>query len=108
MYQLPYIVTDRRFLQMAHITGPQFIALQVEDLEAAKRFYTEQLGLLPTEQGPEHAVVFQTSPIPFAIRTPSVDLAGSTWLGLGVALWLGCEQAGRQPCMVGCVNTVWI
>jgi len=93
---------------MAHITGPQFIALQVEDLEAAKRFYTEQLGLLPTEQGPEHAVVFQTSPIPFAIRTPSVDLAGSTWLGLGVALWLGCEQAGRQPCMVGCVNTVWI
>lgn len=77
---------------MAHVTGPGFIALQVEDLEAAKQFYTEQLGLIPTDQGPEHAVVFQTSPIPFAIRTPNVDLADSTRLGWGVALWLGCEQ----------------
>lgn len=78
---------------MAHVIGPQFIALQVEDLGAAKQFYTEQLGLIPTDQGPEHAVVFQTSPIPFAIRTPSVDLSQSTRLGWGVALWLGCEQA---------------
>lgn len=78
---------------MAHVTGPQFIALQVEDLNAAKRFYVEQLGLIPTEQGPEHAVVFQTCPIPFAIRTPNVELADSARLGWGVALWLGCEQA---------------
>jgi len=78
---------------MAQVTGPQFVALQVEDLQSAKRFYTEQLGLVPTDEGPEHAVVFQTQPIPFAIRTPSVDLSGSTRLGWGVALWLGCEQA---------------
>ncbi|WP_028672130.1 VOC family protein [Saccharospirillum impatiens] len=78
---------------MAHVTGPQFIALQVEDLEAAKRFYTEQLGLTPTDQGPPHAVVFDSTTIPFALRTPNVDLAGSTKLGWGIALWLGCEQA---------------
>ncbi|WKD27500.1 VOC family protein [Halomonas sp. KG2] len=78
---------------MPHVTGPQFIALQVENLEAAKQFYTEQLGLIPTDQGPEHAVVFQTLPIPFALRTPNINLADSPRLGWGVALWLGCEQA---------------
>lgn len=77
---------------MTQVTGPQFIALQVDDLHAAKQFYTEQLGLAPTEAGPAHAVVFDTHPIPFAIRTPSVDLADSTRLGWGVALWLACEQ----------------
>lgn len=78
---------------MPSVVGPQFIALQVEDLNAARKFYTEQLGLVATDQGPEHAVVFQTQPIPFAIRTPSVDLQESSRLGWGVALWLGCEQA---------------
>jgi catechol 2,3-dioxygenase-like lactoylglutathione lyase family enzyme len=30
---------------MAKVIGPDFISLQVKDLEASKRFYTEHLGL---------------------------------------------------------------
>ncbi len=78
---------------MTKILGPDFIALQVRDLEASKRFYTESLGLLPAPDSPPNAVVFQTQPIPFAIRTPAVNLDESPRLGWGVALWLKCEDA---------------
>ncbi len=56
------------------ITGPDFVALQVRDLEASARFYTEQLGLRRAPASPPGAVVFATEPIPFAVREPSVDL----------------------------------
>ena len=36
----------------------------------------------------EHAVVFATEPITFAIREPLVDLDAVEHLGWGVALWL--------------------
>ena len=78
---------------MSRIIGPDFIALQVRDLEAAKQFYTEQLGLVLAPQSPPNAVLFQTEPIPFAIRTPLVDLDASQKLGWGVSLWLNCEKA---------------
>ncbi len=78
---------------MSRAIGPDFIALQVRDLEAAKQFYTEKLGLVPAPQSPPNAVLFQTEPIPFAIRTPLVDLDASQKLGWGVSLWLKCEKA---------------
>lgn len=78
---------------MTKLIGPDFIALQVRDLEASKRFYTEHLGLSPTHRGPPGAVVFDTTPIPFAIRTPLVDLSASELLGWGVSLWLACDDA---------------
>jgi predicted enzyme related to lactoylglutathione lyase len=78
---------------MAHLTGVDFVALQVHDMEVSRRFYTEQLGLTTAPHSPPNAVVFQTSPIPFAIRTPSVDLSASTHLGWGVALWFACDDA---------------
>jgi len=78
---------------MAKIIGPDFVALQVRDLEASRRFYTAQLGLEPAPQSPPGAVVFQTAPIPFAIREPAVDLAAANRLGWGVALWLNCDDA---------------
>ena len=56
------------------VIGPDFVALQVRDLEASTRFYTERLGLTPAPAGPPGAVVFTTEPIPFAIREPVVDL----------------------------------
>ncbi|WP_431874484.1 VOC family protein [Amycolatopsis sacchari] len=76
------------------VTGPDFIALQVRDLERAASFYEEQLGLDRAEVSPPHAVVFATTPVAFAVREPlpGVDLdAGRP--GLGVALWLHADDA---------------
>lgn len=75
------------------VTGPDFIALQVRDLERSARFYTQQLGLRRAPQSPPNAVVFATSPIPFAVREPTVDLDAVDQLGWGVALWLKADDA---------------
>ena len=76
------------------ITSPDFLALQVRDLERAADFYERELGLRRAATSPPGAVVFDTSPVPFAVRTPlpGTDLdAGRP--GLGVALWLGADDA---------------
>lgn len=78
---------------MAKVTGPDFVALQVRDLEASARFYEERLGLERAPQGPPNAVVFATEPVPFAVREPAVDLDAVERLGWGVALWLKCDDA---------------
>jgi predicted enzyme related to lactoylglutathione lyase len=78
---------------MARILGPGFIALQVRDLQASRRFYTEQLGLQEAPASPPNAIVFATSPIPFALREPLVNLDEVTQLGWGVSLWLACDDA---------------
>jgi predicted enzyme related to lactoylglutathione lyase len=80
-------------ITMTKLIGPDFVALMVRDLETSRRFYTEKVGLSPTPDSPPHAVVFQTEPIPFAIRTPALDLNESSHLGWGVALWFKCEDA---------------
>ena len=75
------------------ITGPDFIALQVRDLEAAATFYETVVGLKRAPFSPPHAVVFDTQPT-FAVREPApgVDLE-SGQPGLGVALWLHDPEA---------------
>jgi predicted enzyme related to lactoylglutathione lyase len=72
------------------VTGPDFISLQARDLAASRAFYESYLGLVRSQAGPPHAVVFETSPIAFALR----DIAGGTDLssvaqpGIGAALWM--------------------
>ncbi len=78
---------------MAQIIGPDFVALQVSDLDLSRAFYVNHLGLTPAKSSPPGAVVFETKPIPFAIRTPLVDLSATSRLGWGVSLWLACENA---------------
>ncbi|MFD5831274.1 VOC family protein [Lentzea sp. NPDC060358] len=76
------------------VTGPDFLALQVRDLERAAEFYETRLGLRRLPASPPGAVVFATTPVPFGVReaTPGVDLdAGQP--GLGVALWLQADDA---------------
>jgi predicted enzyme related to lactoylglutathione lyase len=70
------------------IDGPDFIALQVRDLEAAAEFCEKNLGLRRAPASPPSAVVFNTKPIALAVREPlpGTDL-DSGRPGLGVALW---------------------
>ena len=76
------------------VTGPDFIALQVRDLDRAATFYETRLGLKRAAASPPGAVVFETTPISFAVREPlpGVDLdTASPRPGLGVALWLNAD-----------------
>jgi len=73
------------------VSGPDFIALQVRDLEAAATFYEHRLGLRRAAS-PPHAVVFATEPIPFAVREPLVDLDGLDSPGPGLVLWLHADD----------------
>ncbi|WP_082506464.1 VOC family protein [Aeromicrobium sp. Leaf289] len=81
---------------MATVTGPDFVALQVADLEASAAFYEERLGLTRAPVAPPGAVVFATSPVAFAVREPlpGLDVAAvSPRPGAGVALWLASDDA---------------
>jgi predicted enzyme related to lactoylglutathione lyase len=71
-------------------TGPDFISLQARDLDASQAFYEQYLGLVRSPTGPPHAVVFDTTPIAFALRSivPGTDLASASHPGVGVAIWL--------------------
>ena len=77
------------------VTGPDFVALQVRDLQASARFYADRLGLARAPGSPPGAVVFATEPIPFAVREPAVDLDAASRLGWGVALWLKADDIDR-------------
>ena len=78
---------------MARVLGPDFVALQVRDLESSARFYEERLGLKRVPHVSPDAVVFATEPVPFAVRRPLVDLDAVEKLGWGVALWMRCDDA---------------
>lgn len=77
------------------VDGPDFIALQVRDVEAAAAFCEKHLGLRRAPASPPGAVVFATEPIPFAVREPlpGVDLDAAAQPGLGVALWFRTSDA---------------
>ena len=49
------------------VTGPDFISLQVRDLDRSAAFYEQYLGLVRNPAGPPHAVVFDTKPVAFAV-----------------------------------------
>jgi predicted enzyme related to lactoylglutathione lyase len=72
------------------VIGPDFVSLQVRDLEQSATFYEQYLGLTRLQAGPPHAVVFDTKPVAFAVRDliEGVDLDSITQPGLGMALWL--------------------
>jgi predicted enzyme related to lactoylglutathione lyase len=79
---------------MSTVTGPDFLALQVRDLDRAADFYERRLRLRRMPNSPPDAVVFATEPVPFAVRRPlpDTDLDAGT-PGLGVALWLAANDA---------------
>ena len=76
--------------------GPDFISLQVRDLDTAAAFYEDRVGLRRAPASPPGAVVFASEPMPFAVREPlpETDLdCGQP--GLGITLWLKVDNARR-------------
>ena len=74
---------------MVHVYGPDFLALQVRDLDRSAAFYASQLGLQRLAGAPPGVVAFETATIPFAVREPlpGTDLdAGPPGLGVSVSL----------------------
>ena len=80
---------------MPTIIGPDFIALEVRDLNASRKFYTEKLGLGTSPETRPEITVFDTKPIALAIRQARVNLNEVKRLGWGVGLWLKCDDADR-------------
>ena len=54
---------------MTHVSGPDFLSVQVRDLQRSAGFYQRELGLQPIAGSPPGVVAFQTSPIPFAVAS---------------------------------------
>jgi predicted enzyme related to lactoylglutathione lyase len=73
--------------------GPDFIALQVRNLAASRKFYMEVFGFEAAAQSPPGAVVFKTEPIPLALRERLRPLPETGPLGVGMVLWIGCTDA---------------
>ena len=73
--------------------GPDFIALQVRDLAASRKFYLEVFGFEASEHCPPGAVIFKTAPIPLALRDPLRALPATGPLGVGMSLWIACAEA---------------
>ncbi len=79
------------------VTGPDFISLQARDLAASQTFYETYLGLVRSPAGPPHAVVFETTPIAFALRdiVPGTDLESVAQPGIGGDLAARHRRAGH-------------
>lgn len=75
------------------VSGPGFISLQVRDLPRSAEFYERHLGFT-RQDGPPHAVVFDTAPAAFAVRSPQpgLDLDAAP-LGRGIGVWLHAPEA---------------
>jgi predicted enzyme related to lactoylglutathione lyase len=73
--------------------GPDFIALQVRNLVASRKFYVEVFGFEAAPQSPPGAVVLKTVPIPLALREPLHELPEKAPLGVGMVLWIACSDA---------------
>ena len=77
------------------VTGPDFVSLQVRDLERSAAFYERFLGVVRAAFSPPHAVVFDTRPIAFAVRdvAPGSTSTRPSQPGLGAAVWLHAPDA---------------
>ena len=78
---------------MAKLLGPDFISLQVRNFAVSRAFYTELLGL-PVDARFDSAdfVLFDSTTIPFALTEAKVNLDEASRPGLGIALWIDCDN----------------
>ncbi len=78
---------------MAKLLGPDFISLQVRNFAASRAFYLDVLGFtVDARFDTSDFVLFDTTSIPFALSQAKVNLDETPQPGLGVALWIDCDQ----------------
>ncbi len=77
---------------MAKISGPDFITLLVNDLEASYKFYKETLGLPDSPERQPNAYAFATTPCPMAVRQ-SPARRDSEKPGDGIIVWMRADDA---------------
>src|SRR5581483_4276946 len=78
---------------MAKLLGPDFLSLQVRNIAASRAFYTELLGLPVDERfDTPDFVLFDTNSIPFGLSAARVNLDETPQPGLGMTLWLDCDD----------------
>ncbi len=78
---------------MPDVIGPDFITLQVRNLEVSRRFYADVIGFKPSPEVRPNAAAFATKPIGFAIRQAQIDLNAVAQLGYGVIVWFRTDDA---------------
>jgi predicted enzyme related to lactoylglutathione lyase len=87
-------VLGRTFMSRNAI-GPNFLTMQVRDLDRARSFYTDLVGFEPAESKVPTAAVFDTAPIRLALRQSTVDLDSVKKLGWGVVVWIKAEDPDK-------------
>ncbi len=70
------------------LTGPDFVAFIVGNLEESKAFWTQTIELQLAPTSPPGALVFATHPVSFAVRSPR---AGESTGAGGTAIWFAFE-----------------
>nr|MDT0662547.1 VOC family protein [Micromonospora sp. DSM 115978] len=77
---------------MSNVVGPNFLTLQVRDLERSRAFYRDVVGFVPGESKAPNAAVFEADPINLALRQTSIDLDSVSQLGWGVVIWIKAKD----------------
>ena len=81
---------------MTKLLGPDFISLQVRNLSASRAFYTEVLGFAVDPRfDTSDFVLLDSSTIPFALSQAKMNLDEVSQPGLGVALWIDCDNVNE-------------
>jgi predicted enzyme related to lactoylglutathione lyase len=94
---------------MAKLLGPDFISLQVRNLSSSREFYTKILGLsVDSRFDTPDFVLFDSSTIPFALSQAIVNLDDVPQPGLGVTLWIDCDQVDELSAKLVAVGTTII
>ncbi|WP_223839953.1 MULTISPECIES: VOC family protein [Saccharopolyspora] len=78
-----------------NVVGPDFLTLQVRDLERARRFYTEVVGFSTVESKVPNAAVLGAEPIRIALRQATIDLDEVAKVGHGVVVWIKAENPDK-------------
>ncbi|GAA2777976.1 VOC family protein [Saccharopolyspora taberi] len=78
-----------------NVVGPDFLTLQVSDLERSRRFYTETVGFTQVESKIPNAAVLGAKPIKIALRQATDDLSIVSQLGHGVVIWIKAEDPDK-------------